>query len=65
MAWRTSRSWTCDEIIGLNPSYDERGLLSIAFHPDYPADPACTRVYTAPLRDGAPDGYDHTNVIGI
>ena len=52
-----------DEIIGLNPSYDERGLLSIAFHPDYPADPRVYAFYTAPLRDGAPDGYDHTNVI--
>ena len=49
-----------DEIIGLNPSYDERGLLSIAFHPDYPADPRVYAFYTAPLRDGAPDGYEHT-----
>lgn len=52
-----------EEIVGLNPNYDERGLLSIAFHPDYPTDRRVYAFYTAPLRDGAPDGYDHTNLI--
>lgn len=51
------------EIVELNSNYDERGLLSIAFHPDYENDRRVYAFYTAPLQDGAPDGYDHTNVI--
>ena len=52
-----------EEIVGLSSNYDERGLLSIAFHPGYPNDRRVYAFYTAPLRDGAPDGYDHTNII--
>jgi glucose/arabinose dehydrogenase len=52
-----------EEIVELSPGYDERGLLSIAFHPDYPSDRLVYAFYTAPLRAGAPDGYDHTNVV--
>lgn len=50
-----------DRMVALNPNYDERGLLSIAFHPDYSFNRKVYAFYTAPLREGAPAGYDHTN----
>ncbi|HOQ26960.1 MAG TPA: PQQ-dependent sugar dehydrogenase, partial [Methanomassiliicoccaceae archaeon] len=52
-----------DDIVELNPIYDERGLLSIAFHPDYPSDRRVYAFYTSPPGDGAPEGHDHTNVV--
>lgn len=52
-----------DRMVALNPSYDERGLLSIAFHPDYQENRKLYAFYTAPLGDGAPGGYDHTNIV--
>lgn len=51
------------ELIGLNPGYDERGLLSIAFHPNYTTNHKLYAFYSAPLRTGAPSDYDHTNYI--
>ncbi|MDD1651762.1 MAG: PQQ-dependent sugar dehydrogenase, partial [Methanomicrobiales archaeon] len=45
----------------LNAGYDERGLLSLAFHPDYAANGRLYVYYTAPLRNGAPAGWDSTN----
>lgn len=52
-----------DRVIELDEDYDERGLLGMAFHPDYPQDPRVFAYYSAPLRPGAPEGYDHTNVL--
>jgi glucose/arabinose dehydrogenase len=52
-----------DRMMSLNPSYDERGLLSLAFHPDYPENHKLYVFYAAPLREGAPADFDHTNVI--
>lgn len=52
-----------ERVIELNPRYDERGLLGMAFHPDYPSTRKVYLYYSAPLRPGAPDGYDHTNVL--
>lgn len=50
-------------ITPLSPAYDERGLLSIAFHPDFERNGRFVVYYTIPTRAGAPAGYNHTNVI--
>lgn len=52
-----------DRLIPLSPEYDERGLLSLAFHPDYASNGRFYVYYSAPLRGGAPPGWDHTSVI--
>jgi len=43
--------------------YDERGLLGIAFHPDYPDTRLVYVRYSAPSREGTPGGYSHTFVL--
>jgi glucose/arabinose dehydrogenase len=43
--------------------YDERGLLGVAFHPDYPDTPRVYVRYSAPPREGTPAGYSHTFVL--
>ncbi|MEZ4571783.1 MAG: PQQ-dependent sugar dehydrogenase [Thermomicrobiales bacterium] len=52
-----------NRLVELNPNYDERGLLGLAFHPDYAENGRFFVYYSVPLRDGAPSGWDHTNVI--
>jgi len=41
----------------------ERGLLGMAFHPDYPDDPRFFLRYSAPGRGDLPDDYTHTEVL--
>jgi len=43
--------------------YDERGLLGIAFYPEYPDTPRVYVRYSAPSRDGTPEDYSHTFVL--
>ena len=50
-------------ITPLNAPYDERGLLGIAFHPDFDDNRRFYVFYTAPPRATAPAGFNHTNVI--
>lgn len=50
-------------IVPLNPQYDERGVLGLAFHPDYANNGRFFVYYSAPLRADAPAGWDHTNVV--
>jgi glucose/arabinose dehydrogenase len=42
------------KIVALNPQYDERGLLGMAFHPDYKSNGKFYLFYTAPPRTGGP-----------
>jgi glucose/arabinose dehydrogenase len=42
------------KMLGLNSSYDERGLLGLAFHPDFKTNGRFYLFYTAPPRPGTP-----------
>jgi glucose/arabinose dehydrogenase len=49
-----------DRMVALGSGYDERGLLGLAFHPDYDDNGKFYIYYSAPLRNGAPADWDHT-----
>ena len=50
-----------DRLVRLNTGYDERGLFSLAFHPDYRNNGRVFVYYSAPLQPGAPAGWSSTN----
>jgi glucose/arabinose dehydrogenase len=53
-----------DRVMELNDFYDERGLLGLAFHPDFAANGRFYISYSAPLRAGfSPSEWDHTTYI--
>ena len=52
-----------NKLVNLNTNYDERGLLGIAFHPDYANNGRFFLYYSAPLQPGAPSGFDHTSLV--
>lgn len=53
-----------DRIVPLMPFYDERGLLGLAFHPQFATNGAFYVYYSAPLRTGlSTDAWDHTTRI--
>jgi len=52
-----------DRIVDLDPSYDERGLLGLAFDPDFASNGRFFVYYGAPPRDGALEGSDHTDTL--
>jgi glucose/arabinose dehydrogenase len=51
------------QIVPLMPDFDERGLLGLAFHPQYAQNGRFFVYYTVPLRPGGPEGFDHTGQI--
>jgi glucose/arabinose dehydrogenase len=50
-------------MVALMPGFDERGLLGLAFHPQYASNGRFFVYYTAPLRAGAPAGFNSTSHI--
>ncbi len=50
-----------DRMVSLEPGYDERGLLGMAFHPDFAENGRFFVYYSAPLRSEAPSDWDHTS----
>jgi glucose/arabinose dehydrogenase len=53
-----------DRLVELNDFYDERGLLGLAFHPDFTANGRFYISYSAPVREGlSPHEWDHTTYI--
>jgi len=53
------------KLVTLNPGYDERGLLGLAFHPDYKNNGRFYVYYTAPPRAGAPEGGTAWNNLSV
>jgi len=52
-----------DQIVPLEADYDERGLLGLAFHPDYAENGRFFVYYSAPPRETTPAGWPNVNVL--
>jgi glucose/arabinose dehydrogenase len=49
-----------DRVVSLTPTYDERGLLGFAFHPDFKNNGKIYVYYNTKLRSSAPSSWDST-----
>lgn len=50
-------------LLDLEEGFEERGLLGFALHPDFSSNGRLYVSYAAPLRDGAPEGWNYTRRI--
>lgn len=51
------------KIVPRATAQDERGLLGLAFHPDFASNGRFFLFYSGPLRSGGESGFDHTNYV--
>jgi glucose/arabinose dehydrogenase len=51
-----------DRVVDVS-GYDERGLLGVAFHPEFDGSGRVFLRYSAPRREGTPESYSHTFVL--
>ena len=52
-----------DQMVALNPSYDERGLLDVVLHPQFQKNRRLYLAYNAPLTSAAPTNWNCSLVI--
>lgn len=52
-----------DKLVTREEPFDERGLMGLAFHPNYADNGRFFVYYSGPLRAEGPDNWDHTNFV--